>query len=87
VVEEQLASILAGLLSLDRVGVNENFFLLGGHSLLGAQLVSRIRETFDANLALRTLFASPTIEALAAEIERDILAKIEATEPIERDAA
>ena len=77
VVEEQLAAILAGLLSLDRVGVNENFFLLGGHSLLAAQVVSRVREMFDVDLQLRTLFASPTVEALAAEIEREILAKLE----------
>jgi amino acid adenylation domain-containing protein len=70
--EDRLAAIFADLLSLDRVGVSENVFLLGGHSLLGAQALARVREGFGVALSLRTLFAHPTIEKLAAEIEREL---------------
>jgi hypothetical protein len=44
--------------------------MLGGHSLLGTQLIARTRDTFGVELSLRSLFDSPTIAALAAEIER-----------------
>jgi acyl carrier protein len=70
--EERLAAILTELLSLDRVGVSENVFLLGGHSLLAAQVLARVRDVFGVALSLRTLFAHPTIESLAAEIEREL---------------
>jgi amino acid adenylation domain-containing protein len=68
-IEERLAAILAELLSLDRVGVSDNVFLLGGHSLLAAQVLARVRDVFGVALSLRTLFAHPTIESLAAEIQ------------------
>jgi amino acid adenylation domain-containing protein len=69
-VEERVAAILASLLGVERVGVEDNFFLLGGHSLLGTQLIARLRETFAVDLPLRTIFDRPTVAALAAEIER-----------------
>jgi amino acid adenylation domain-containing protein len=77
-VEERLAVMLSSLLGLEQVSVHDNFFLLGGHSLLGTQLISQIRGTFAVELALRTLFESPTIEQLAAEIERLVMAQVEA---------
>ncbi len=85
-IEERLGAILAELLSLDRVGVGENFFLLGGHSLLGAQVLARVREGFGVALSLRTLFAGPTIEALAANVERELGARTTDrwTQPIPR---
>jgi amino acid adenylation domain-containing protein/non-ribosomal peptide synthase protein (TIGR01720 family) len=67
--EEMLADIWAKMLHLERVDVNENFFELGGHSLLGTQLVSRVHETFNVDLPLRTLFERPTVAALAETIE------------------
>jgi amino acid adenylation domain-containing protein len=84
--EERLAAILAELLSLDRVGVSDNVFLLGGHSLLAAQVLARVRDVFGVALSLRTLFAHPTIEALAAEIERELPAgtTLAWTSPIQR---
>jgi acyl-CoA synthetase (AMP-forming)/AMP-acid ligase II/acyl carrier protein len=69
-VEAELAGILAGLLGVEEVSVTDNFFLLGGHSLLGTQLIVRVREIFGVELALRTLFDAPTVAELAAEIER-----------------
>jgi amino acid adenylation domain-containing protein len=82
-VEERLAAIIAPLLQVDRVGVNDNFFLLGGHSLLGTQLISRISESFGINLPLLTLFDHPTVAGMSAEIERLILDKIELSEGID----
>lgn len=72
-VEAQLAAILATLLRLERVGVNENFFLLGGNSLLGAQVIGRIRETFGVELPLLSLFNHPTVAELSAELEQFLL--------------
>jgi pristinamycin I synthase-3/4 len=68
--EEQLAAIWAELLGLARVGVDESFFDLGGHSLVGAQLISRLRQALEIDLPLRVLFEAPTVAAMAAEIER-----------------
>ncbi|PYN48829.1 MAG: hypothetical protein DMD95_02715 [Candidatus Rokuibacteriota bacterium] len=75
--EASLAAIVADLLSLKRVGVLDNFFLLGGHSLLGTQLIARVFDTFGVQLSLRTLFDHPTVGSLAAEIEETLAARIE----------
>ncbi|KHL08947.1 non-ribosomal peptide synthetase component F [Mumia flava] len=66
--EEQLVEILAGLLGVDRVGIHDSFFELGGFSLLATQLNIRIRETVHVDLALRDIFASATVEMLAQRI-------------------
>ncbi len=75
--EERLTEIVAPLLKLEQVGIDDNFFLLGGHSLLGTQLIVQVAETFGINLSLRSLFEAPTVRLLSAEIERLIIAKIE----------
>ena len=69
-VEERVVAILAELLGLEKVGVNDNFFFLGGHSLLGTQLIARARDSFGIELPLRTVFDSPTASQLSVEIER-----------------
>lgn len=76
-VEEELVKILAPLLKLEKVGVNDNFFLLGGHSLLGTQLIARVSERFGVDLTLLKLFDHPTVAEMSVEIEELILAKVE----------
>jgi amino acid adenylation domain-containing protein len=75
--EEIVAGIIASLLELELVKRDENFFMLGGHSLLGAQVIARVADTFGVDLPLRSLFISPTVRLLSAEIERQLLAQVE----------
>ncbi len=76
-IESQLTDIVLAILKLDQVGIDENFFMIGGHSLLGTQLIAQVDTVFGVKLTLRGLFNAPTIRLLAAEVERLILAKIE----------
>ncbi|HWN40735.1 MAG TPA: amino acid adenylation domain-containing protein, partial [Thermoanaerobaculia bacterium] len=69
-VEEIVAGVCAEVLGLPQVGPDDNFFQLGGHSLTGAQVISRLRQALQVDLPLRTLFAAPTVAGMAAEIER-----------------
>ncbi|MFJ1552028.1 condensation domain-containing protein, partial [Streptomyces sp. NPDC088246] len=68
--EELLADAWAEVLGVDRVGVDDNFFDLGGHSLVATQAVSRIREVFGVKVPLSALFNEPTLRGLAAVVER-----------------
>jgi amino acid adenylation domain-containing protein len=76
--EKTVAGMLERLLNLEHVDVEENFFSLGGHSLLGAQLVARLRDTFGIEMPLRAVFEAPTVAELSAEIERLLVTKLEA---------
>ena len=68
--EEQLCEIWADVLGLKRVGIYQNFFTIGGHSLLITQILTRVQERFQVNLPVRTLFKNPTIAGLAESIEK-----------------
>lgn len=75
--EKRLHALVAPLLGLEQVGVDDNFFLLGGTSMMGTQLIVLVNETFGVGVPLRLLFQIPTIRRLAAEIERRVLAMFE----------
>ncbi|HEV7745452.1 MAG TPA: amino acid adenylation domain-containing protein [Pyrinomonadaceae bacterium] len=67
-IEELLAGIWSEVLKVELVGRDQNFFDLGGHSLIATQVISRVREIFRVDLAVRSLFSNPTIAGIAAEI-------------------
>ena len=66
--EEILCHIFSEVLSLDRVGIHDSFFHLGGHSLMAMQLLSRIHATFGIDLPARVFFDSPTVAQLATQL-------------------
>jgi amino acid adenylation domain-containing protein len=68
--ERDIGELVAALLGQPSIGIEENFFMVGGHSALAVQLVARIRDTFGVHLALRQLFTAPTVAALSAEVAR-----------------
>jgi amino acid adenylation domain-containing protein len=68
-VEEVLAGMWGELLKLERIGMHDDLFKLGAHSLLATQVVSRLRRTFQVEVPLRALFETPTIAGLAEKIE------------------
>jgi thioester reductase-like protein len=67
--EQHLAEIWAQVLGLEKVGIHDNFFDLGGHSLLITQLLAQVRDTFKVNLSLRSLFKEPTVANVAETIQ------------------
>ena len=68
-IEEIVALTFAEVLGIDRIGVDDSFFDLGGNSLVATQVVSRLGAAFDTRVPVRLLFDAPTVGALAARIE------------------
>ncbi|WP_375511200.1 amino acid adenylation domain-containing protein [uncultured Nostoc sp.] len=88
-IEEVMANIWAEVLGLEKVGVNDNFFNLGGHSLKATQVISRVQKAFQVNLPMRKLFEEPTIAQLSQSIEKsnhsDTELQMSAIRPISRE--
>jgi acyl carrier protein len=66
--ERRLSAIWSEVLEIDRVGIRDNFFDLGGHSLAAARVVSRVVKQFQLEIPLQSLFQSPTVADMAAVI-------------------
>jgi aspartate racemase len=69
--EERIASIWRSLLGLEKVGIRDNFFVLGGHSMLAVRLISEIKKAYDKKVPLSFLYQGATVEALAALVSGD----------------
>jgi acyl-coenzyme A synthetase/AMP-(fatty) acid ligase len=68
-VEEALMEIWREVIGVAKVGLHDDFFDLGGHSVLVAQITSRVRHVFEVDLSMRHLFGAPTVAALARVVE------------------
>ncbi|MGH3158111.1 MAG: non-ribosomal peptide synthetase, partial [Streptosporangiaceae bacterium] len=71
--EAEIAAIYAALLGRPRVGAGDDFFALGGQSLLAVRAVTQIRQRLGVDLPLRALFAAPTVTGLAREVDQLLL--------------
>ncbi|WP_310463067.1 non-ribosomal peptide synthetase/type I polyketide synthase [Sphaerotilus sp.] len=67
--QQQLAAIWQQLLGIEPIGLHDDFFRLGGNSLLGVQVLSRLREAFAVEIPLNALFVQPVLEDLAAWLD------------------
>ncbi|MCI0396600.1 MAG: SDR family NAD(P)-dependent oxidoreductase, partial [Chloroflexi bacterium] len=75
-IERQIVCVWQELLGVEQIGIHDNFFELGGHSLLGTQLVSRLRQSFQVNVPLQSLFESATVAELGATIAENLAARV-----------
>lgn len=71
-VQQTMARIWADVLRVAQVGVDDNFFDVGGHSLMAVQIISRVRDTFDVELSLHNMFDAPTVRLLSAVVEANL---------------
>jgi amino acid adenylation domain-containing protein/non-ribosomal peptide synthase protein (TIGR01720 family) len=71
-IEEKLSAIWRELLKINVININKSFFDLGGHSLLATRLISKIKDVFNINIPLITIFKGLTIESLASIIEKSV---------------
>jgi acyl transferase domain-containing protein len=78
--EARLVGLYQDMLGVGQVGIHDNFFDLGGNSLVATQLISRVREAFEVEIALRALFEAPTVAELGVVIVREQAAAVDEEE-------
>ncbi|WP_240952953.1 non-ribosomal peptide synthetase, partial [Rhodococcus sp. IC4_135] len=71
-VEEIVASVFAEVLGVDRVGLDDDFFALGGNSLIATRVAARLGQALDAQVPVRVLFEASSVELLAARVESEV---------------
>ncbi|MBV9788043.1 MAG: acyltransferase domain-containing protein, partial [Chloroflexi bacterium] len=76
--ERKIAEVWQELLGVGQIGIHDNFFDLGGHSLMATQVISRLRQTFQVDLPLERMLETTTIAQLAAVVQDALIAKLEA---------
>ncbi|MGF9825596.1 tyrocidine non-ribosomal peptide synthetase TycC, partial [Brevibacillus agri] len=81
--EAKLAQIWQTVLGLPAIGIHDNFFEIGGHSLKAMNVITQVHKTFQVELPLQALFASPTIHELAAYIAESAFEQFETIPPTE----
>jgi amino acid adenylation domain-containing protein len=86
-VEETLAGIISDVLKVPRVSVDDDFFHLGAHSLLGAQIIARVRGAFGTELRLLDVFDAPTVAELSLRIEQALTLQLNAMSEAQVEAA
>jgi len=79
-VESEIVRLWEELLGISPIGIHDDFFALGGHSLLITRLASRLRESFGVDLPLRTLFGAPTVVEMSRAILESQMEQEEATD-------
>jgi acyl carrier protein len=80
-IEKELAAVWQRVLKVEQIGIHQNFFDLGGHSLMATQIITQIRDVFHIELPLRTLFTGDfTIAGLVRIITERQLQQIDQTE-------
>lgn len=67
--EHQLLAIWSSVLDRPAIGVSDDFFAVGGHSLLGVRLIAQVTEAFAVDLPLRAIFEAPTVREMASQID------------------
>ncbi len=80
--EEKMARVWCEVLGLEEIGIQDNFFGLGGHSLMVIQVIARIRKVFEVEIPVRSLFEDPTIERSAKAVEESLAKGVKARLPI-----
>ena len=75
--EKKLAEIWSEILNVEHIGIYDNFFALGGHSIMAIRVINRINQTFSVNLSVRNVFEDPTIAGLTLLIEEALIEELE----------
>jgi acyl transferase domain-containing protein len=85
--QKKAAEVWQRVLAIEEIGINDDFFELGGNSLLATQLVTEMRETFTTPVPLRDFFETPTIAAVSALLETAaVVQEVPKIKPIPRDS-
>ena len=74
--EAKLVEIWQEILGVEQIGIRDNFFDLGGHSLLVVQIVSRLHDSLSIDFPLRAVFENLTVELLAAAVEEQLMQEV-----------